>query len=88
VPLLETGHNGFSVFLELNDLTATVNTVGGHVVTTMTLTGFSVGGYGGCSQCIVGSAHIALGSGLAVLLYGHGLCSYLYVTDKLLLIFK
>jgi hypothetical protein len=85
---LKAGHNRVSVFLELNNLTATVNTVSSHVVTAMTLTSFTVSGYGRCSQCIVGSAHVTLGSGFSVLLYCHGGCSYLRAADKLLPIFN
>src|SRR5690606_32662951 len=58
--------------VELHHLTTAVETIGGHVVTAMTLTGFAVGGQRGAGQGVVGTAHVALGTGLAVLLYGHG----------------
>jgi hypothetical protein len=62
----------FSVFVDLNDLATAVEAVSSHEVTTMTFTGLSIGGDCGSRQCVVRTAHVALGTGLAVLLYCHG----------------
>jgi hypothetical protein len=65
-------HTGISVFVDLDDLATTVETIGGHVVATMTLAGFRIGGKCRGGQCVVGTAHVTLGTRLAILLYGHG----------------
>jgi len=74
----EARHNRFSVLVDLNNLTATIEAICSHVVTTMTLTSLFIRGNGRGGQGIVGTAHVTLRAGFPVLLYGHGAYSYLY----------
>jgi len=84
--LHEARHNRFSVLVDLNNLTATIEAICSHVVTTMTLTSLFVRGNGRGGQGIVGTAHVTLRAGFPVLLYGHGAYSYLYETGFLILL--